>query len=225
MPETQTRAMNPSTLPAPAKRTRSSANRHIKWLTRAVLTVAAGYILIQTGFANRWIPIEWFRDVPEVTQLNPIVADNADKLVALSLDKGIDVLITDDYRSVTAQDALYRQGRSDGGAIVTNAKGGESYHNYGLAIDFALLTPEGKAIWDLNYDGNGNGRADWMEVVAIAKRLGFSWGGDWKSFPDYPHLQMDFGYSIRELQGGWRPPAKPEQLADQSSANVKLTGQ
>ncbi len=196
----------PSTLPAPGRRPQSGARRQVKWLIGAMLVVAGGYLLIQASLAERWVPIKWFRDVPEATGLHPVVAANRDRLVALSKEQGISILITDDFRSAAEQDKLFRQGRTEGGAIVTNAKGGESYHNYGLAIDFALLTPKGKAIWDMKYDGNGNGKSDWMEVVAIAKRLGFSWGGDWKGFPDYPHLQMDFGYSIRELQGGWRPP-------------------
>ena len=104
------------------------------------------------------------------------------------------------------QDVLYQQGRSGDGQIVTNVKGGDSYHNYGLAIDFALRTSKGKVIWDLEYDGNHNGQSDWMEVVAIAKSLGFTWGGDWSRFKDYPHLEMDFGYSIKELKRGERPP-------------------
>lgn len=83
---------------------------------------------------------------------------------------------------------------------------GESYHNFGLAIDFALMSVDGQVIWDMKYDGNGNSRADWMEVVEIAKDLGFEWGGDWTQFKDYPHLQMNFGLSIWELQRGKRPP-------------------
>lgn len=66
----------------------------------------------------------------------------------------------------------------------------ESYHNYGLAIDFALQKKDGSIIWDMEYDGNQNGKSDWLEVVEIAKTLGFEWGGDWKRFKDYPHLEM-----------------------------------
>lgn len=199
-------APNPKAVHVPSNAARARANRHFRWLFRALVVVIVGYLLIQASLAERLIPIGWFREVPAVTGLHPVVAEKRDRLLELTKAEGINVLISDDYRSSDAQDALYRKGRSDGGAIVTNARGGESYHNYGLAVDFALLTPKGKAIWDMEYDGNGNGRSDWLEVVAIAKRLGFTWGGDWKSFPDYPHLQMDFGYSIRELQGGWRPP-------------------
>lgn len=101
---------------------------------------------------------------------------------------------------------------------MTNAKAGESLHNYGLAIDFALRLKDGSVIWDMEYDGNGNGKTDWMEVVEIAKDLGFQWGGDWANFPDYPHLQIDFGLSIRDLKRGkllpWTLPSirKPNEM-------------
>ncbi|MFC4601032.1 M15 family metallopeptidase [Cohnella hongkongensis] len=176
----------------------------------ALAAVAAVYMLLQFKTIERLLPIEWFRQAQPVTGLHPVVAEKRDELVAKSRAIGIDVVITGDYRSSEEQDALYRQGRTEEGQIVTQVKGGGSYHNYGLAIDFALRIPGGDVIWDLKYDGNGNGQSDWMEVVAIAKELGFSWGGDWESFPDYPHLQMDFGYSIGELQRGWRPPSRPE---------------
>ena len=84
---------------------------------------------------------------------------------------------------------------------MTNAKGGESYHNYGLAVDFAVEA-DGEVIWDVSYDGNDNGKSDWEEVAEIAKDLGFTWGGEWEEFKDYPHLQMDFDTSIRDLQRG-----------------------
>ncbi|MGO4108406.1 M15 family metallopeptidase [Paenibacillus sp. YAF4_2] len=141
-----------------------------------------------------------------ITSLNPIVAQKADALVAQTSKIGIKILITDDFRSSEEQNVLYKQGRSEPGQVVTNVKGGASFHNYGLAVDFALVKPDGDVIWDMKYDGNGNGKADWMEVVTTAKKLGFTWGGDWTSFKDYPHLQMDFGYSIKDLQKGKRPP-------------------
>jgi len=108
-------------------------------------------------------------------------------------------------RTFAEQDALYAQGRTKAGAKVTNAKGGQSYHNYGLAIDIVLLVDKDKngsfesASWDIKTDFDGDGKADWMEIVAIFKRYGFEWGGDWK-FNDAPHFQKTFGKSIAELQ-------------------------
>jgi peptidoglycan LD-endopeptidase CwlK len=149
--------------------------------------------------------IEQKKDVPLPTELHPVVKERSDQLVQQAAKIGIVVLITDGFRSIEEQNTIYEQGRTTEGNIVTNAKGGESYHNYGLAIDFALETPSGDVIWDRQYDRNQNGKADWSEVVKIAKSLGFEWGGDWKDFKDYPHLQMDFGLTIADLQNGQRP--------------------
>lgn len=143
-----------------------------------------------------------------ITELHPIVFAKQNELIAQTAKAGIKILITDGFRSSEEQDAIYAKGRTAEGKVVTQVQGGHSYHNYGLAIDFALRTKKGEVVWDMKYDGNKNGQADWMEVVAIAKQLGFSWGGDWNNFPDYPHLQMDFGYSIRQLRNGQRPPTE-----------------
>ncbi len=143
-----------------------------------------------------------------ITELHPVVFAKQNELISEAGKAGITILITDGFRSNEEQDAIYAKGRTSEGKIVTQVQGGQSYHNYGLAIDFALRTKKGEVVWDMKYDGNKNGQADWMEVVAIAKRLGFTWGGDWKNFPDYPHLQIDFGYSIRQLRNGLRPPVE-----------------
>ena len=87
----------------------------------------------------------------------------------------------------------------------TFAEQDKLYHNYGLAIDIVLLKDADKngtfetASWQTNVDFDGDGIADWMEVVAIFKRYGWDWGGDWK-FTDMPHFQKTFGYSIVQLQ-------------------------
>jgi len=108
-------------------------------------------------------------------------------------------------RTFAEQDALYAQGRTKVGAKVTNAKGGQSYHNYGLAIDIVLLVDKDKngsfetASWSTNEDFDGDKTADWMEIVSIFKRYGFEAGIDWH-FKDAPHFQKTFGYSVKELQ-------------------------
>jgi peptidoglycan L-alanyl-D-glutamate endopeptidase CwlK len=149
------------------------------------------------------------KNVPMPTKLNPIVAVHRDQLIQKAAEKGINIVITDDFRSAAEQDKLYARGRSTEGTIVTYVEGGESYHNYGLAIDFALLLKDGTVVWDIKRDDNKNGKSDWMEVIAIGKQLGFKSGADFLgSFKDYPHFEMDFGLSIRELQYGERPPVK-----------------
>ncbi|MBY0149266.1 M15 family metallopeptidase [Neobacillus niacini] len=142
-------------------------------------------------------------DLP--TELHPVVKERSNQLIQQSAEKGIVILITDDFRSMEDQNALYEKGRSSEGSIVTHARGGESFHNFGLAIDFAIKTPDENIIWDMQYDGNQNGKSDWNEVVELAKALGFEWGGDWAQFKDYPHLQMNFGLTLADLQNGKRP--------------------
>ena len=148
-------------------------------------------------------------NVPSIEGLHPIVQERTNQLVQQAAQKGISIIITDDFRSAADQDLLYAKGRSTKGNIVTYAKGGESYHNFGLAVDFAIKTSSNEVIWDMKYDGNQNSIADWTEVVQLAKELGFEWGGDWTRFKDYPHLQMNFGLSIADLQRGQRPSEQP----------------
>lgn len=108
-------------------------------------------------------------------------------------------------RTFAEQDALYAQGRTKPGSKVTNAKGGQSYHNYGLAIDIVLLLDKDgngtyeTASWDIKTDFDGDKKADWQEIVTIFKRYGWEWGGDWK-FVDAPHFQKSCGFSIVNLQ-------------------------
>jgi peptidoglycan L-alanyl-D-glutamate endopeptidase CwlK len=135
--------------------------------------------------------------------LNAGVAYAARKLIEYSYNAGVEIRLVFGYRSITEQNKLYAQGRTTKGDIVTNAKGGHSYHNYGLAIDFVLI----KGGYDMKADNDQDGYSDWMEVVAQAKLLGFEWGGDWKSFVDNPHFQIAYGYSITELLAGNKPSA------------------
>lgn len=100
---------------------------------------------------------------------------------------GIKLRIIQGYRTYAEQDALYKQRPK-----VTNAKGGESNHNFGLAIDVAEIK---------------NGSIDWAEqeivlpkIAPIGKKWGFEWGGEWKSFVDKPHFEMTFGKQTRDLK-------------------------
>jgi len=115
-------------------------------------------------------------------------------------------------RTFAEQDALYAQGRTklyDANGkklgIVTKAKGGQSIHNFGLALDIVLLKDTNgdgtfdSASWEDTIDFDKDGRADWMEIVSILKRNGWIWGGDWKSFKDKPHFEKTFGHTWRTL--------------------------
>jgi len=89
---------------------------------------------------------------------------------------------------------------------VTNARGGQSIHNYGLAFDIVILYDNDgngtfeEASWSTIRDFDKDSIADWKEVVNYFKSKGWSWGGDWKSFKDQPHFELTFGHTWRTLQ-------------------------
>lgn len=109
-------------------------------------------------------------------------------------------------RTDKEQNDLFALGRTVKGKRVTNARGGHSFHNFGLAFDIVLLIDtDGNgtfetASWDTLKDFDGDKVADWMEVVRIAKSFGWEWGGDWTRFPDRPHFQKTFGKTTAELR-------------------------
>ena len=127
--------------------------------------------------------------------LHPLVrfkALNAYREAVRITPVGIHPFITEGMRSFKRSDELYAQGRTKPGKIVTNAQAGQSMHNYGLAFDFVIqLLPTKELNWKVD--------ANWMKAVEVFKKHGFVWGGDWKSIKDYPHFEMTFGKTWREL--------------------------
>ena len=117
------------------------------------------------------------------------------------LPKGVRLRFSHVYRTNEEQDELFAKRPK-----VTNAKGGQSIHNYGLAFDIVIL-----------FDKDGNGTfetASWkvdryfMIVVDYFKSKGYEWGGDWNKFQDRPHFQKSFGHTWRTLK------ALPTKLDD-----------
>jgi peptidoglycan L-alanyl-D-glutamate endopeptidase CwlK len=128
------------------------------------------------------------------------------------LGRGVRLRFAYTLRSIDEQNALYAEGRtklfdSKGKrlGIVTNAKGGQSMHNYGLAFDIVIMLDKDNngifetASWNTKADNDKDGTADWMEVVNYFKSLGWKWGGDFNSIVDPPHLEKTFGLSSKEL--------------------------
>ncbi len=113
--------------------------------------------------------------------LHPVARQKAEKLVDLCAANCLPVLITSTYRTKDEQNELYAKGRTAPGGIVTKAQYPKSAHNWGVAFDFCRNV-KGKE-YD-NSDGFFN------KVGAIAKTIGLTWGGDFTSFPDKPHLQV-----------------------------------
>jgi peptidoglycan L-alanyl-D-glutamate endopeptidase CwlK len=128
--------------------------------------------------------------IERVKLLHPAIRESAQAVLSACGSAKISMRITQGYRTFDEQDQLYAQSRTMPGENVTNARGGQSWHNYGLAFDFCLMDDNGNPYWDEKCD-------DWKNVVAIAKTNGFEWGGDWK-FTDYPHFQNRFGLTIND---------------------------
>lgn len=143
-----------------------------------------------------------------VKLLHPLIRDEVKALVEQAeqgLPVDLAIRIVEGFRTFAEQDALYAQGRTKPGPKVTQSKGGQSYHNYGLAIDFAILVDKDgngsydELSWDINKDKDKDGTADWLEVVKLFESRGYVWGGKWSSFKDYPHLEKLFGHNWRDL--------------------------
>ena len=96
-------------------------------------------------------------------------------------------------RTIAEQDKLYDQGRSAIGSIVTNAKGGQSAHNFGSAVDLCPLGDNGELNWS---DNNG-----FKAIGEEAEKLGLVWGGHFKSIMDKPHIESS---NWKELQQLWK---------------------
>lgn len=134
---------------------------------------------------------------------NEVVAliDKAEEQLPVTLA----IRIVQGLRTIEEQNALYAQGRTKPGNIVTNARGGSSYHNYGLAIDFAILVDKDgngtydELSWDIRKDNDKDGVADWLEVVKVFEAAGWEWGGKWSSLKDMPHVQKTFGLKWQTL--------------------------
>ncbi|MFW0737580.1 M15 family metallopeptidase [Flavobacterium sp. T12S277] len=98
------------------------------------------------------------------------------------------VRITQGLRTFAEQDDLYASGRTKPGKKVTNAKGGQSIHNYGFAVDICLIIDGKTASWDTAKDWDNDQISDWQECVKIFAKYNWNWGGDWKTFKDLPHF-------------------------------------
>ena len=124
--------------------------------------------------------------------LHPALRDEAGKIYAdicAAMPAGVVCRFTHTLRTNAEQDALYAIGRTKPGNVVTNAKGGQSYHNYGLAIDFVMLV-NGQVSWTVD--------KNWAAVIAIFESYGWESGHRWK-FKDSPHVQKTFGKTTAQL--------------------------
>lgn len=148
-----------------------------------------------------------------IGNVNPVVWKYGQDLIKQAYKQGLYVMFSDGHRTHAEQNALYAQGRTKAGQIVTNARGGQSLHNYGVALDMFITNKNGtSASWNAG---------KLRQAAQIAKKLGFEWGGDWTSFKDYPHIQMTGGLSLSQLQAGRKPNLTYKGSALSSNSGIK----
>lgn len=132
--------------------------------------------------------------------LQPEVEENCRIFLELCAAEGLPVLVTQTLRDDEYQASLYAKGRTKPGRIVTNSKT-TTFHGRGLAFDIC------KNVKGEEYSD----RSFFARCGVIGKKVGFSWGGDFGSFPDMPHFQWDNGgqYSGSMVRAGRLPPLMP----------------
>ena len=127
-------------------------------------------------------------------ELIPQAHVRAEKLIELCKAAGIDLLVTSTYRDNECQDALYAQGRTKPGRIVTKAKAGQSFHNYRCAFDVVPVV-NGKPVWDESDPA-------WATIGRLGTQIGLEWAGNWTTFKETPHFQYTGGKTLKQLQAG-----------------------
>jgi peptidoglycan L-alanyl-D-glutamate endopeptidase CwlK len=133
--------------------------------------------------------------------LLPVVEGKALLMFGKCKAAGVDLLFTATYRDAESQDALYAVGRfGDQNRIVTNAKGGDSFHQYKCAFDVVPLV-NGKPYWTLT-DSKGILTPIWKTVGDIGVAVGLEWAFNWKSFKEGAHFQYTGGLTLNDLKAG-----------------------
>ena len=135
-------------------------------------------------------------DSRSLDDLHPAAKSRAVKFQAACKAAGIDTLIYCTYRDNEMQDFLYAKGRTTPGPIVTNAKAGESFHNFKLGYDFVPMIG-GKPQW--------SDAKLYTRCGEIAEKVGLEWAGRWVSFKEMAHCQYTGGLTIKDLQAGKLP--------------------
>ena len=142
--------------------------------------------------------------------LDPAVQGRFGEFLRLCAAKGVAVAVYCTRRSLSEQAALYEQGRTTPGPIVTMAPPGRSWHNWGRAIDCAPFDrgpsgSESKLDWTPFVADGQLDPEDWKIMVAAAKSIGIEWAGDWTGkFREYVHFQITDGMTLDQISGATR---------------------
>ncbi|MCL2357519.1 MAG: M15 family metallopeptidase [Defluviitaleaceae bacterium] len=136
-------------------------------------------------------------DSRNIDDLHPALARGCRELIARMNRAGFSAVgVSSTLRDHAMQNHLFAQGRTRPGNIVTNARGGQSWHNWGLAFDIFQ-----------NIRGQEWNNPRFFETAGeLWEEMGGEWGGRWVSFRDTPHFQYTFGATLAQVQAGHRIP-------------------
>jgi peptidoglycan LD-endopeptidase CwlK len=128
-----------------------------------------------------------------ITTLLPVAQRAARRFLKACKLHGFSVRVISGTRTYAEQNALYAQGRSKPGDVVTRARGGQSNHNFGLAWDVGVFTASGAYLKE----------SPDYSMIATLRPPGVEWGGDWpkrSGGPDRPHYQMSTGLTVADVR-------------------------
>lgn len=136
-----------------------------------------------------------------ISDLLPVCKEKAEAFIKLAKAEGIDLIVTSTYRDNESQAVLFAQGRTKPGAIVTNAKPGQSFHNWQCAFDVVPIR-NGKPVWGTS----GEDGKLWRKVGELGESVGLEWAGRWTGkLKEMAHFQYTGGLSLSDLQNGKVP--------------------
>jgi len=115
--------------------------------------------------------------------VHPALAAIIRQMAGILMHESIDLRVTQGLRSFDEQAALYAQGRTVPGSIVTNARPGYSWHEFGLAVDVAPFDTQGKPDWNVFHPA-------WKRIVSLGISLGLFSGTQFTKLCDTPHFQL-----------------------------------
>lgn len=130
------------------------------------------------------------RTEANIATLCPAAQEKAREFMQECLSAGIPLKIICGTRTYEEQDALYAHGRTQPGPVITRARGGYSWHNFGIAWDIGIF--DGIRYLDES--------PLYAKAGEIAEQLGLEWGGRWQQFPDEPHFQLRLGLTLAECR-------------------------
>ncbi len=117
-----------------------------------------------------------------LAKVHPKLAEKVRSMAELLGQENITIRVVQGLRTYEEQEALYAQGRTVPGRMVTNALPGHSYHQFGLAVDVAPFDG-GVPDWNENHPA-------WKRIVSVGESVGLVAGAAFRTFPDQPHFQL-----------------------------------